>query len=78
MKELKLNRNRINLPHRITYLERWGMRVHADFQPESVACVRDLMGRLLADYNMRLFLSRDDFPHTPDDVFHLTATPYSV
>ena len=28
--------------------------------------------------NMRLFLSRDDFPHTPDDVFHLTATPYSV
>ncbi len=29
------------LRHRITSLERWGMRVHADFQLEAVACVRD-------------------------------------
>ena len=28
--------------------------------------------------NMRLYLSRDDFPNTPDDCFHFTATPYSV
>jgi hypothetical protein len=28
--------------------------------------------------NMRLYLSRDDFPDTPDDCFHFTATPYSV
>jgi hypothetical protein len=28
--------------------------------------------------NMRLYLSRDDFPDTPDDVFHFTATPYTV
>ena len=27
--------------HRITSLERWGMRVHADFQPESVVCIRE-------------------------------------
>jgi hypothetical protein len=30
-----------NIQHRITSLERWGMRVHADFQPESVACIRE-------------------------------------
>jgi len=29
------------IQHRITSLERWGMRIHADFQPESVACIRD-------------------------------------
>jgi hypothetical protein len=28
--------------------------------------------------NMRLYLSRDDFPDTPDGVFHFTASPYSV
>ncbi|MEI8196924.1 MAG: hypothetical protein WCI73_13570 [Phycisphaerae bacterium] len=28
--------------------------------------------------NMRLYLSRDDFPHTPDTCFHFTPTPYSV
>jgi hypothetical protein len=28
--------------------------------------------------NMRLYLSRDDFPNTPDACFHFTATPYSV
>ncbi|HEY3330996.1 MAG TPA: hypothetical protein VGK19_13295 [Capsulimonadaceae bacterium] len=29
------------LTYRITSLERWGMRVHADFQPAAVAAVRD-------------------------------------
>ena len=29
------------IPHRITSLERWGMRASIDFQPESVAYVRD-------------------------------------
>jgi hypothetical protein len=28
--------------------------------------------------NMRLYLSRDDFPDTPDSAFHFTASPYSV
>jgi hypothetical protein len=28
--------------------------------------------------NMRLYLSSDDFPNTPDDSFHFTATPYSI
>jgi hypothetical protein len=28
--------------------------------------------------NMRLYLSRHDFPDTPDDCFHFTASPYSV
>lgn len=28
--------------------------------------------------NMRLYLSSDDFPETPDEVFHFTETPYSV
>ena len=28
--------------------------------------------------NMRLYLSSDDFPNTPDDSFHFTATPYST
>jgi hypothetical protein len=28
--------------------------------------------------NMRLFLSSDDFPNTDDELFHFTATPYSV
>jgi len=28
--------------------------------------------------NMRLYLSRDDFPDTPDEIFHLTQTPYSI
>lgn len=28
--------------------------------------------------NMRLFLSRDDFPNPPDECFHFTETPYSV
>ena len=28
--------------------------------------------------NMRLYISRDDFPHTADDIFHFTATPYSA
>ena len=28
--------------------------------------------------NMRLYLSRDDFPDTPDEVFHFTHTPYSA
>ena len=28
--------------------------------------------------NMRLYLSSDNFPNTPDDSFHFTATPYSV
>ena len=29
------------IQHRITSLERWGMRMHADFQAEGVACIRD-------------------------------------
>jgi hypothetical protein len=28
--------------------------------------------------NMRLYLSCDDFPNTPDELFHLTAVPYSI
>jgi len=32
--------NKVRIQHRITSLERWGMRMHADFQPESVACIR--------------------------------------
>jgi len=28
--------------------------------------------------NMRLYLSSDDFPNTPDDSFHFTATPFSI
>lgn len=28
--------------------------------------------------NMRLYLSCDDFPNTADDLFHLTAVPYSI
>ena len=28
--------------------------------------------------NMRMYLSSDDFPNTPDDHFHFTATPYSA
>jgi len=28
--------------------------------------------------NMRLYLSSDDFPHTPASYFHFTATPYSA
>jgi hypothetical protein len=27
---------------------------------------------------MRLYLSRDNFPNTPDNSFHFTATPYST
>ncbi len=29
-------------------------------------------------HNMRLYLSRDDFPDTPDGCFHFTASPYTV
>jgi hypothetical protein len=28
--------------------------------------------------NMRLFLSDDAWPKVPDELFHLTPTPYSV
>ena len=28
--------------------------------------------------NMRLYLSSDDFPNTPDECFHFTASPYSA
>jgi len=28
--------------------------------------------------NMRLYLSSDDFPNTPDNSFHFTVTPYST
>lgn len=33
--------NDTQIKHRITTLERWGVRVHADFQPEAVRCIRE-------------------------------------
>lgn len=36
-----MNTTDTKIKHRITTLERWGMRVHADFQPDAVACIRE-------------------------------------
>jgi len=61
--------------HRITSLERWGMRVNADFQPEAVASIRDArFTGVLIRYVNALYAALT--AAKPD--FKFTATLYSV